>query len=312
MRSHRLRAASDSGPSAIVSGAIMHWDFGNYSCWNRSNSTVTDLTGNGLNGTIDNYNTNNETHTYNSNKGGYCAVAQTGSNLGGASGISGNVTVSGNNFSGNFRGSILFGKHLSSNTTIQPYTLEFIADIGPSWNAVNNNLLSVTSESNSYSSRMYGAYYTFAGIYFGTALGYSYPKQRSSLIINDSKLKEYGFVSNQIPNNSTSNTDSATYGSSSFTYSGINQGGDTAGWEQIIVTREDSTSSTNFRMYRNGVKFAETSSQLDMDGFFNLIDPIEYWFTSVGGWGIVRGYDKAFTDLEALGQYNAQKARFGI
>ena len=65
-------------------------------------------------------------------------------------------------------------------------------------------------------------------------------------------------------------------------------------------------------MYRNGVKFAETSSQLDMDALLNIITPIEYWFTAVGGWGIVRGYDKAFTDSEALGQYNAQKSRFGL
>ena len=136
MRSHKLRAAAgNSGPSAIVAGAIMHWDFGDTNCWNRTNSTVTDLTGNGLNGTIDNYNTNNETHTYNSNKGGYCEVAQTGNYLGAASGISGNVS----NYNGNFRGTILFGKHLSSNATIQPYTLEFIADIGPSWAGGSTN-----------------------------------------------------------------------------------------------------------------------------------------------------------------------------
>ena len=51
MRSHKLRAAvgNAADPGAIVTGAIMHWDFGDTNCWNRTNSTVTDLTGNGLN-----------------------------------------------------------------------------------------------------------------------------------------------------------------------------------------------------------------------------------------------------------------------
>ena len=61
MRSHKLRAAAGAvDPGAIVTGAIMHWDFGDTNCWNRTNSTITDLTSNGRNSTIKNFNSNNQ------------------------------------------------------------------------------------------------------------------------------------------------------------------------------------------------------------------------------------------------------------
>ena len=116
MRPHHLRAAAGGDSGEIVADPVMHWDFGDTNCWNRTNSTVTDLTGNGLNGTIDDYNTNYQTHTYNSNKGGYCAVAQTGTQLGGAMGIWGTSA----NYSQNFRGTHLFYNY--STTTPVSYT----------------------------------------------------------------------------------------------------------------------------------------------------------------------------------------------
>ena len=317
MRPHHLRAAAGGDSGEIVADPVMHWDFGDTNCWNRTNSTVTDLTGNGLNGTIDNYNTNNETHTYNSNKGGYCAVAQTGTSLGGASGIWGAIA----NSSGNFRGSHLFYNYSSTTpAAIQPYTLEFIADMGHPYNPSNNVLTNRTAPVQDYAANTAGSYYSFAGADFGGGVAV----KRSDLFINNNRLFEYGFlvwekpvVSNYFNTindtgqyNATANVSSA----SNFTYN-MSTAGDTTGWEQIIVSRDPTGPEPGYgllRMWRNGVRFVERYSSLNYAGAFILINPVEKWLMATGGWGVVRGYNKAFTDAEALGQYNAQKGRFGI
>lgn len=321
MRPHHLRAAAGGDSGEIVADPVMHWDFGDTNCWNRTSSTVTDLTGNGLNGTIINYNSSNETHSYNSNKGGYCEVAQTGTGLGGASGING---MSG--YNGNFRGSRLFSKvgwtnmpsYNGSSTVpaIQPYTLEFIADMGHPWVAGSTTLINATIANTNYSSNKSGSYYSFAGVdWNGIKI------RRSDLFLNNNRLFEYGFFIHDDVNLTTNINDTglinATGGVSSatnFTYN-MSTAGDTTGWEQIIVSRDPTGPEPGYgqtRMWRNGVRFAEKYSNIDYSGNYSLITPVEKWLIATGGWGVVRAYDKAFTDADALGQYNAQKGRFGI
>lgn len=322
MRPHYLRAVAGGDSGEIVADPVMHWDFGDINCWNRTSSTVTDLTGNGLNGTIVSYNSSNQTHTYNSNKGGYCAVAQTGTQLGGANGIKSVMSSS----DANFRGFRLFPKigwtslpsYGGSSTVpaIQPYTLEFIADLGHPWAAGSTTLINRSAASTDYAFNTPGSYFSFAGVdWNGIKI------RRQDLFLNNNRLFEYGFFTQDNTSISTTINDTGLYNATSnvsnpsnFTYN-MSTAGDTTGWEQIIVSRDPTGPQPGYgqtRMWRNGVRFVEKYSNIDYSGNYSLIPPVERWLIATGGWGVVRAYDKAFTDADALGQYNAQKGRFGI
>tara|TARA_A100001035_G_C27652579_1_gene439946 strand:- start:297 stop:878 length:582 start_codon:yes stop_codon:yes gene_type:complete len=193
--------------------------------------------------------------------------------------------------------------------------------MGHPYNAANNVLINRTGPLNDYATNINGSYYSFAGIDFIS----SFVVKRSDLFLNNNRLFEYGFLNWDRPgvsNPQNTINDTGQYPATSglnnptnFTYN-MSTAGDTTGWEQIIITRDpESTVEPGYgmvRMYRNGVRFVERYSSLNYAGAFILINPVEKWLMSTGGWGVVRGYNKAFTDAEALGQYNAQKGRFGI
>jgi len=77
MRNHFLRASgvpsSGSGRSSfsgVTTNLTTHWDFGNNSSYSGSGSTVTDLSGNGNNGTL----VNTSNISYSSNDGGHIVL----------------------------------------------------------------------------------------------------------------------------------------------------------------------------------------------------------------------------------------------
>ena len=305
MRSHRLRAAAGGDSGAIVAGAVLHWDFGDTNCWSRTNSTVTDLSGNGHNSTIQNYNTGNESHSYNSNKGGYLEASNSGGATLGMRGLANGPYYNDPLF---FRGTAF------SNTTFwgstnsnQPYTLEFISD----HTLPTNRLTAPSSSFGVFASGnpTYSALYDYVTIAFGS--GSSGGGRRMSLIINADgsgsgcEISELGFLQ----------TDNVNFNPNYFDIPNLtypyNNPGDTTGWQQIIVVYDGSSGTT---IYRNGsLLYGPSNNTSNYKHEANsLFSADEYWFTAQGGWGVIRGYDKVLTAAEVLGQYNAQKSRFGI
>jgi len=319
MRSHKLRAAAGNagGPGAIVTGAIMHWDFGDTNCWNRTNSTITDLTGNGRNAIIYNFNSNNESHSYNSSKGGYLAA----SNSYGAqqippyafnwcSGCHVGTTnentlwrqpggVSGAQY-GNYN---LFG---STSTSLAPFTLEFIGNVDLKRDQ-SGNLEFVTNTGGIGYIQKPGYLQFYA---------YSSPNGEigNGFFVSGNEISEFGFGGTSEAKSSggvnASMRPTNNYNpNANFTYTG-----NSTGWEQLIISRD---SSGNLKMYRNGTVFYDVTSSInysvDYIVFLTSIFKIyEKWFHYSGGWGVMRGYDKVFTQAEVTGQYNAQKSRFGF
>ena len=132
-----------------------------------------------------------------------------------------------------------------------------------------------------------------------------------SLIINADgsgsgcEISEFGFGQTD---NTNFNTNYFDIPNLTYPY---NNPGDTTGWQQIIVVYDGSSGTT---FYRNGsLLYGPTNNTTNYKHAANaLFSADEYWFTAQGGWGVIRGYDKALTAAEVLGQYNAQKVRFGI
>lgn len=302
-----ILAAAGGDFGEIVAGAVLHWDFGDTNCWNRTNSTVTDLSGNGHNSTILSYNTGNESHSYNSNKGGYLEASNSGGAQLGMSGIGGND------------GNIIFRNSWSSDTTFwgsttynQAYTLEFIT---------NHTLPSgrLTSPSSSFgintSTSTPSALYDYIGYDSSKTPA---PVYSMSLIINGDgtgsacEISEIGFGSSERSTSTSTNTytDINDYSPYANTTYPLNTAGDTTSWQQIIATYDGS----NVNIYRNGSLIYGPRSQTANTKHAQMVlfSYPERFITAQGGWGIVRGYDKGLTAAEVLGQYNAQKSRFGI
>lgn len=305
-----LAAVGNSGGGgAIVTGAVLHWDFGDTSCWNRTNSTVTDLSGNGHHSTIQSYNSGNESHSFNSNKGGYLEA----SNSGGAT-----LSMSGLANGPYFTHPLFFRNTYSVNTSFwgvnsvsAPYTLEFISD-----HTLPSNRLTFPSSGLGIfaaGTATPSALYDYCGISTQTGSSIAH---RMSLIINAdgsgsaSEISEYGFgtggrnVFNLSYRDINDHTPNAN-----LTYP-YNTAGDTTGWQQIIAAYDGS----DFTLYRNGViiygPIGNTNNYRHAQN--SLFSGDERFYTAQGGWGIIRGYDRALTSAEVSGQYNAQKSRFGI
>lgn len=303
--SHRLRAAAGAASAEIVTGAVLHWDFGDTNCWSRTNSTVTDLSGNGHNSSIQSYNSGNESHSYNSNKGGYLEASNSGGATLGMSGLANGPYHNNPLF---FRGTAFSNTNFWGSTSLyQPYTLEFISD----------HTLPTNRQTNAYGQNVgvfaaatptSSALYDFCTI--STQSGTSV-RHVMSLIINADgsgsgcEISEFGFGQTD---NTNFNTNYFDIPNLTYPY---NNPGDTTGWQQIIVTWNGSN-TTN--IYRNGsLLYGPSNNQ----GLYrmqanSLFSCDEFWFTAQGGWGVIRGYDKELTAAEVLGQYNAQKVRFGI
>jgi hypothetical protein len=315
MRSHKLRAAAGAvDPGAIVTGAIMHWDFGDTNCWNRTNSTITDLTGNGRNAIIKNFNSNNQSHSYNSSKGGYLAA----SNSYGAQQIppytynycSGcHVGTTNENtlwrqpggVSGAQAGSYnLFG---STSSSLAPFTLEFIGNVDLMRDQNGNLEFKTTTSGIGYSLMTgYLQFYSYT-----TSVG----EIGNAIYVSGNEISEFGFggTSEAIAGSPSLRPTNNYNPNANFTYTG-----NSTGWEQLIISRD---SSGNLKMYRNGTVFYDVTSSINYyvsyNAFLSSIFKIyEQWFHYSGGWGVMRGYNKVFTQAEVTGQYNAQKSRFGF
>tara|TARA_B100002052_G_scaffold173864_1_gene158242 strand:- start:256 stop:1158 length:903 start_codon:yes stop_codon:yes gene_type:complete len=300
MRSHRLRAAAGGDSGEIVAGAVLHWDFGDTNCWNRTNSTVTDLSGNNRNGTIQNYNTSNESHSYNSGKGGYLEA----SNSSGAQYTMEGIDGGGFRTSGGWWG--------SSNW---PHTLEFISDTRL------NRYKHTTAQSYSYTTQdaLIDTRFIFisGGFQFnrysllitGDGSGGGYPNGDTN-----NEISEFGIGAVGTQAFSTAFRDINDYSPNANLLYSRPSDSSNSGWQQLIVT---TASNRDVKMYRNGTLIYSVNNtninQNEQTSTFNsLLAPVERWFRAQGGWGVIRGYDKALTAAEVLGQYNAQKSRFGI
>tara|TARA_B100000963_G_C22590747_1_gene655360 strand:+ start:490 stop:1407 length:918 start_codon:yes stop_codon:yes gene_type:complete len=305
VRSHRLRAAAGAASAEIVTGAVLHWDFGDTNCWNRTNSTVTDLSGNGHNSSIQNYNSANQSHSYNSNKGGYLEASHSSGATLGMSGLANGPYHNNPLF---FRGTAFSNTNFwGSTSNNQPYTLEFISDLTLPTNRQTSRFgqsVGIFASATPTSS----ALYDFATI--STQSGTSV-RHVMSLIINADgsgsgcEISEIGF---QTGDATTANTTYLDIPNLTYPY---NNPGDTTGWQQIIVTWNQSNGTT---FYRNGSLLygpITNTANYKMEAS-SLFSCDEFWFTAQGGWGVIRGYDKELTAAEVLGQYNAQKVRFGI
>lgn len=298
--SHRLRAAAGGDSGEIVAGAVLHWDFGDTNCWNRTNSTVTDLSGNNRNGTIQNYNASNESHSFNSNKGGYLEASNSSGPQYSMEGIAGGSFRSGGGWWG------------SSNW---PHTLEFISDTRLS------NYQHTTAQSYSYStsSALIDTRFVYlsGGLHInryvllitGDGSGGGYPNADTN-----NEISEFGIgdVGNQ--SLSTAFRRINNYSPNANLLYPRSSDSSNSGWQQLIVT---TASNRDVKMYRNGTLIYSVNNTYINNNdqtttITTLLAPVERWFRAQGGWGVIRGYDKALTAAEVLGQYNAQKSRFGI
>lgn len=318
MRAHKLRAAAGNsgGGGAIVTGALLHWDFGDTNCWNRTNSTVTDLSSNGHHATIQNYNTGNNLHSFNSNKGGYLEASNSAGAGVGMSGIAAGPYFTHPLFFRNtaFTLSSFWGV---TNNVFAPYTLEFISDFQLPNTANTGGTSRITSPNSSAGVFAAGtatshAFYDYCGVSY-TFGGNTH---RMSLIINDDgtgsacEISEYGFGTSDRNSAQTNYVDiNDNTPNANLTYT-ASTAGDTTGWQQIIATYD----SNDVNIYRNGTLIygpigRSVNSRHEQNALFSAD---ERFFTSQGGWGVIRGYDKALTAAEVSGQYNAQKSRFGF
>lgn len=305
MRSHRLRAAAGGETAAIIAGATLHWDFGDTNCWNRTSSGITDLTGNGNNGTLYNYGSSGHSYGYSSSLGGH--LVKTNSNN----------TASSPRYSGNgieptiniFRrpesgGVAYFGA--SSSNQIHPFTFEFIcnADFGNP----NSGLITDVNTPDQAP-----AYVWSDGMDFTS--GFMFRKVSLHLVLNT--LQQQGFSSGLTysPGDNSNNFSPSQGGTintnSSFTYSGQNTTPLSTGWEQLIITRTVSGSTYTTNMYRNKTLFYTATNNINYYGNF-VFGLTERWLQFTGKYGIVRGYNKSFSQADVDSQYNAQKSRFGL
>lgn len=301
MRSHRLRAAAGGETAAIIAGATLHWDFGDTNCWNRTSSGITDLTGNGNNGTL--YNSGSSGHGiyYSSSLGGH--LVKTNSNTPHYSGNGIQPTINIFRRPESTGGVAYFGG--SSSNQIHPFTFEFIcnADFGNQNSSSNTEVNTPDQQS---------TYVWSDGL---DASGFVSRKVSLHLVLNT--LKQQGFSSGLTysPGDNSSNFHFSQGGTiatnSSFTYSGQNTTPLSTGWEQLIITRTVSGSTYTTNMYRNKTLFYTATNNINYYGNF-VFGLTERWLQFTGKYGIVRGYNKSFSQADVDSQYNAQKSRFGL
>ena len=318
MRPHHLRAAAGGDPGEIKPGAVMHWDFGDINCWNRTNATVLDLSGNGRNGVIKYYNQSTSSsqqsyHAYNSANGGYLEASATytanpyWTSMAGIS-VSGSSASQADLFRTPSTGGNL-NLWWSTSSSLAAYTLEFIYDAKlPRDGYTGAYINKTTSSSKSSIGYTTGSLYEFHTYAIRNG---NFAKPMMGLFLGQSDFAEIGFTGNdddyagaatwQLTNNSSP--------FANFSYSGS-----TTGWEQVIVTRD---TSGNLNMYRNKNLFYSVTSNTDYyqthSAFFIQIFSIySQWFAFQGKWGVIRGYDQSFTQADVTSQYNAQKSRFGL
>tara|TARA_B100001769_G_C22101288_1_gene594557 strand:+ start:676 stop:1644 length:969 start_codon:yes stop_codon:yes gene_type:complete len=321
MRNHLLRAAAGNVGAAgvIKTGAVMHWDFGDVNCWNRTNNVVLDLSGNSRNGKIKQYNSSYAllgqvwTQSYNSANGGYLEASATMTNSPYYTDMPG-ISVSGSASSQSdlFRvpsGGGVRNLWYSTSSSLAAYTLEFIYDAKlprDGYTGAYTNKTTSSSKSNiGYSTGSLYEFHTYA-IYNG-----SLAKPTMGFFLGQSDCAEIGFSGTdddsagaavwQLTNSNPPNAN--------FSYSGSN-----TGWEQIIITRD---SSGNLKMYRNKNLFysvtSTTNYYYDYNAFYiQIFGLYSQWFALQGKWGVMRGYDQSFTQADVTSQYNAQKSRFGL
>ena len=133
----------------------------------------------------------------------------------------------------------------------------------------------------------------------------------NAIYVSGNEISEFGFggTSEAIAGSPSLRPTNNYNPNANFTYTG-----NSTGWEQLIISRD---SSGNLKMYRNGTVFYDVTSSINYyvsyNAFLSSIFKIyEQWFHYSGGWGVMRGYNKVFTQAEVTGQYNAQKSRFGL
>jgi len=304
MRSHRLRAAAGGDTGAIVAGATLHWDFGDTNCWNRTSSTISDLSGNSNNGSLYDYGGTGKTHTYDSSKGGHLVFANTNSQQ-----ANGGVEVSGSLQYGTiFRRQQYFGANNGSANPPPPFTFEFI------YNASLINLNGAYERSPASSTHVVT---TMKGpeILHSYAMDFiGFIDRYASLTFIANTLAQQGFDStgSSSPGDNGANYNSSAGGikatSSTFNY-GSNA--TSTGWEQIIVTRTVSGSTFTTNMYRNKTLFYTATNNIDYYSF-SIFGTAERFFNFRGSYGIIRGYNQSFSQADVDSQYNAQKSRFGL
>tara|TARA_B100000963_G_scaffold215601_1_gene188078 strand:- start:56 stop:1018 length:963 start_codon:yes stop_codon:yes gene_type:complete len=319
MRSHRLRAAAGGDVGVIKSGAVLHWDFGDVNCWNRTSNNVLDLSGNSRNGKIINYNSSYAllgqvwSQSYNSANGGYLEASATYSGEPYYTDMPG-ISVSGSSASQSdiFRipaGGGTVNLWQSTSSSLAAYTLEFIYDAKLPRNgttgAYENKTTSSSKGSVGYST---GSLYEFHA--YATRNG-AMAKPTMGFFLGQSDCAEIGFrgTDDDFAGAATWKLTNSSPPYANFSYSGSN-----TGWEQIIITRD---SSGNLKMYRNKNLFYSQYSTTDYywnySAFFiQIFNIYSQWFAFQGKWGIIRGYDQSFTLADVTSQYNAQKSRFGL
>tara|TARA_B100000123_G_scaffold249470_1_gene207731 strand:+ start:7356 stop:8327 length:972 start_codon:yes stop_codon:yes gene_type:complete len=322
MRNHLLRAAAGNvGAAGVIKpGAVMHWDFGDSSCWNRTNSTVLDLSGNSRNAAIKNYNSSYAglgqtwSHSYNSANGGYLEASATYTNEPYYTAMPG-VSVSGSSASQSdlFRIPSGGGTHnlwWSTSSSLAAYTLEFIYDaVLPRIGSTGAYSNKTTSSSKSYIGYSTGSLYEFHT--YGSDASGNFTKPVMGLFLGQSDFAEIGFTGTD---NDANGAAAWQLTNSHPPYANFSYSGSNTGWEQVIVTRD---TSGNLKMYRNKNLFYSVTSNTDYyqthSAFFIQIFSIySQWFAFQGKWGVMRGYDQSFTQADVTSQYNAQKSRFGL
>tara|TARA_A100001388_G_scaffold240292_1_gene195969 strand:- start:1900 stop:2862 length:963 start_codon:yes stop_codon:yes gene_type:complete len=319
MRPHYLRAAAGGDSGEIKPGAVMHWDFGDVNCWNRTNSTVLDLSGNSRNAAIKSYNLSNTTtgqtwtHSYNSANGGYLEASATYTSEPYYTAMPG-ISISGSSASmaDLFRVPSTGGNlnlWWSTSSSLAAYTLEFIYDAKLPRNgqtgAYVNKTTSSSKSSIGYAGHSLYEFHTYA------VRNNNLATPKMGLFLGQSDFAEIGFTGDD---NDYFNAAAWQLTNSHPPYANFSYSGSNTGWEQVIVTRD---TSGNLNMYRNKNLFYSVTSNTDYYyNFYQLYLQIfmvySQWFAFQGKWGVIRGYDQSFTLADVTSQYNAQKTRFGL
>ena len=252
---------------AIVTDNLsVHWDFGDTSSWDRSSTTINDLSGNSNGGTFP------SGVSYVSSQGGH--ATKTNQNP---------ITMTSDVFSIN---------------GANPWTLEF-------W----HNATLYASSQGLFQDWFY--HYPLSG---GSA--YQYNPGIGFWQSTTYGVSGEGMINPGTTGGSPGPLDNRPTSTQSL-FETNHYSGSTTGWQQIVVSRE-STSTNGFKVYRNGSNIYTGTSGINFDcrtvpsGYVMLIRQRNI-FTTGGDMGIFRMYTGAgLTSVQVQQNYNAQKARFGI
>ena len=277
-----LAAAGGGAPAEVTTDNLkVHYDFGDSNCWTTQTQGINDLSGNN-----NNANWQYSSYQYYAANGGYAYKNNTSE--------------------------LLPASYLLKNNGSNPYAFEFWCDFeglgSPGYGHIGL-LLNYLEFHKNFSTGQNRLHYAFVGYDFvGT---------------NNSGQTTLGLVGN---NMQADNSVWTGYSSSYLTtyYDTSNASGvgphiqnSNTGWEQIVFAREN-TNANGFKVYRNGTLLYTGTDNKNynptlLSGFSSLVHQFWYFGGVSAKIGIMRQYyGGSLTEAQVLGNYNAQKTRFGL